>query len=72
MSADDCLTQLKATFNTAWPQAQCTSIAPAGLNNCIAAINISDCGSVTDFLNAALNKCAMDKVCASADAGSGQ
>jgi hypothetical protein len=69
-STDDCLTQLKATFNTAWPQAECVSIVSTGLDNCIGAIAIADCGSVADLLNAALNKCTKDKVCAS-DAGSG-
>lgn len=72
-SADDCLTQLKAYFNSVWPQDTCTSISSTGIDNCVAAIDIADCNNLGDFLNVTLNKCTAANVCASgADAGSGQ
>jgi|GEM_PF-2451481 len=62
-STDDCQTQLKAYFNTTWPQSSCTSIWQMGLTNCLAAIDIADCNSLADFLNVTLNKCTMANVC---------
>jgi len=62
-STDDCQTQLKAYFNTSWPQSSCTSISQMGLTNCLAAIDIADCNSLADFLNVTLNKCTMANVC---------
>jgi len=68
-STDDCSTQLKAYFNTAWPQDTCTSISQTGFDNCLAAIDIADCNSVADFLNVTVNKCTMANVCATSSGG---
>ena len=68
-STDDCLTQLKAYFNTTWPQDTCTSISQTGFDNCQAAIQIADCNSLADFLNVTLNKCTMANVCATPTKG---
>ena len=59
---DDCETQVKATFQSAWPPEGCTNISPTGLGNCETAIRIADCTSGIDALSV-LSKCSRMNVC---------
>ena len=65
VSSDDCLTQLKAYFNSTWPQDTCTSISSTGFDNCITAINIASCDNLSDAIDVIFNKCTMANVCSS-------
>jgi hypothetical protein len=60
---EDCMTQVKANFQTRWPPDQCTTISATGINNCVTAINIASCGNVQDIANVLLNKCTQANVC---------
>ena len=62
-TADSCLTQVKASFDTAWPAAQCKTISSMGINNCITAINIASCGNAADTWDVLFNKCTKANVC---------
>ena len=63
LDKDACLTQVRASFQTAWPPEQCTSISATGINNCITAINIASCDNLQDIANVLLNKCTQASVC---------
>ena len=65
-NSEDCLTQVKASFQTAWPPEQCTTISATGINNCVTAINIASCNNLSDIVNVLLSKCTQAAVCTSA------
>ena len=62
-SNDDCMTQVKANFQSRWPPDQCMTISSTGINNCITAINIASCGNLQDIIDVLGNKCTKANVC---------
>jgi hypothetical protein len=64
-SRDNCMTQLRAQWDTAWPAAECDGkIDLAQLDICLSAIHATECGNGLDVLNTLANKCPKAKVCA--------
>lgn len=61
-----CRTDYDAVWAKKWDRATCDrAVNQAGLEKCLASIDATDCDSVLDFLNTALNKCAERRVCGS-------
>ena len=61
---DACRIDYDAVWSKKWDKATCDQkVNPGGLDVCLAAIDSTDCDSVLDFLNTALNKCAEKRVC---------
>lgn len=59
-----CRTDYDAVWSKKWDRATCDrAVNQAGLDTCLASIDATDCDSVLDFLNTALNKCAERRVC---------
>lgn len=64
--ADDaaCRLELDAVWSKRWSRDACEGRVDAdGLGRCLASIDATDCDSVLDVLNTALNKCAEARVC---------
>lgn len=63
---DSCRIDYDAIWSKKWDKSTCDkSVSQQGLEVCLAAIDSTDCDSVLDFLNTALNKCAERRVCGS-------
>lgn len=61
---DSCRIDYDAVWSKKWDKATCDKkVSQPGLELCLASIDSTDCDSVLDFLNTALNKCAERRVC---------
>jgi Family of unknown function (DUF6184) len=59
-----CRTDYDAVWSKKWDRATCDkTLSQSGLDRCLSSIDATDCDSVLDFLNTALNKCAERRVC---------
>jgi hypothetical protein len=59
-----CRIDYDAVWSKRWDKATCDqTVSRSGLEQCLASIDATDCDSVLDFLNTALNKCSERRVC---------
>ena len=59
-----CRVDFDAMWTKRWDRAACEGkVNQDGLSRCLASIDATDCDSVLDALNTALNKCAEARVC---------
>lgn len=59
-----CRLDYDAVWSKKWDAKACNArVNQPGLDRCLASIDATDCDSVLDFLNTALNKCAERRVC---------
>jgi hypothetical protein len=59
-----CKIDYDAIWSKKWDKATCDKkVSQEGLDVCLSSIDTTECDSVLDFLNTALNKCAESRVC---------